>query len=152
MQSEEATKTYLALCHGDGTWKGENLINKGWFTVETPVKDENGNVKDDARTEVCFVAGKILTDDNDIGDDDCNDENNMDGRKVAIVLAKPKTGKWHQIRQHLSSSSLGHAILGDSVHGYSRTNRIWKKKRNMEKQRTCLHLARVKIPRSEFLA
>lgn len=44
MQSEEATKTYIALCDGDGTWNGNNYIEKGWFNIGLPVKDEWGKV------------------------------------------------------------------------------------------------------------
>jgi hypothetical protein len=44
MQSPEATKTYLALCDGDGCWNGVNYLNKGWFNISVPVKDEWGKV------------------------------------------------------------------------------------------------------------
>jgi hypothetical protein len=44
MQSEEATKTYIALCDGDGTWNGNNYLEKGWFNICLPVKDEWGKV------------------------------------------------------------------------------------------------------------
>ena len=42
MQSPEATKTYLALCDGDGTWNGVDYMKKGWFTFDNPVNDEWG--------------------------------------------------------------------------------------------------------------
>jgi hypothetical protein len=42
MQNEEATKTYIALCDGDGTWNGVNYLEKGWFNIRLPVKDEWG--------------------------------------------------------------------------------------------------------------
>jgi hypothetical protein len=42
MKSTEATKTYLALCDGDGTWNGVNFLEKGWFTLDLKVKDEWG--------------------------------------------------------------------------------------------------------------
>lgn len=74
----------------------------------------------------------------------------MEGRRVALVLARPRSGKWHQIRQHLASGTIGHAILGDSSHGRSRTNRIWKKHRKLIKERTCLHLAHVHLPPTEY--
>jgi hypothetical protein len=44
MQSPEATKTYLALCDGDGTWNGVDYLQKGWFTFDKPVKDEWGKI------------------------------------------------------------------------------------------------------------
>ena len=50
MQSPEATKTYFALCDGDGTWNGVNYLKKVWFTFDNPVKDENGNLIEDSST------------------------------------------------------------------------------------------------------
>lgn len=98
---------------------------------------------ENCNTSIRFIASSILA------PTDKNVEN-MEGRKISIVLARPSTGKWHQIRQHLSSGTIGHAILGDSSHGRSRTNRIWKKKRHMMKERTCLHLVRVQLPATEY--
>ena len=99
---------------------------------------------EDCRTDICFVANKVLPPNKD------DDPDNFEGRKVCIVLARPHTGRWHQIRQHLSSGQIGHAIIGDSSHGRSRTNRIWKNKRHLIKERTCLHLLRVHLPATEF--
>jgi len=42
MQSPEATKTYIALCDGDGTWNGVDYLKKGWFNLDLPVKNERG--------------------------------------------------------------------------------------------------------------
>ncbi|KAL7530682.1 hypothetical protein ACHAWF_003475 [Thalassiosira exigua] len=142
MQSSEATKTYLALCDGDGTWNGVNYLQKGWFVVENPVKDEWGKVKEDARTDLRFVASTVLP-----PVEDQPADHPLEGRKVCVVLARPSTGRWHQIRQHLASGSIGHAILGDASHGgRTRTNRLWKKQRGMIKGRVCLHLARAELP------
>ena len=44
MQNQQSEKTYLALCDGDGTWNGINYLEKGWFTFDKPVKDENGEI------------------------------------------------------------------------------------------------------------
>jgi len=149
MQHPEATKTYMALCDGDGSWNGVNYLEKGWFTFDKPVKDEWGKFIEDSRTDICFVASTILPPiDNNVDDaaNTTDNDNNLEGRKVSIVLARPSTGRWHQIRQHLASGTIGHAILGDSSHGRSRTNRIWKKKRHLMKERACLHLSRVQLP------
>jgi len=146
MQHRDATKTYIALCDGDGTWNGKNYLTKGWFALEIPVKDEWGKEIKDARTNIKFISSTILPP----VDGSDSDGDNMEGRKVSIVLAQPHTGKWHQIRQHLSSGTIGHAILGDSSHGRSRTNRIWKKKRHMQKERTCLHLVQIQLPITEY--
>jgi len=53
-------------------------------------------------------------------------------------------------RQHLASGTIGHAIIGDSSHGRSRTNRIWKKDRHLMKERVCLHLFHLQVPSSEY--
>lgn len=168
MQDPQATKTYLALCDGDGSWNGIDYLQKGWFSFDKPVKDEFGkfprnyeiilqcgmkafnflfstigNMMEDCRTDIRFIASKMLPPTED-------DPENLEGRKVSIVLARPHTGRWHQVRQHLSSGTIGHAILGDSSHGRSRTNRIWKKKRHLIKERTCLHLARVQLLATEY--
>lgn len=44
MQDPMATKTYLALCDGDGHWNGVNFLERGWFTFDNPVKDEWGKI------------------------------------------------------------------------------------------------------------
>jgi len=162
MQSEEATKTYVALCHGDGTWKGEDLLSRGWFTVDAPIKDEHGKLMTGAKTQFRFIAGSIImpqdddkksesrSESSDTAMDKIAKQHTSEGNRIAVVLARPSTGKWHQIRQHLSSKYVGHAILGDSVHGYSRTNRIWKEERGMMTGRTYLHLARVQIPETPY--
>jgi 23S rRNA-/tRNA-specific pseudouridylate synthase len=141
LQSEDATKTYIALVDGDGNWNDVNYMEKGWFTMKNPVKDE-WDEPTDAETDLCFVTGMTLPPAEGI--------DTHEGRKVSIVLARPKTGKFHQIRQHLASGRIGHAILGDSSHGRSRTNRIWKKKRHLIKERTCLHLIKVDLPPTEY--
>lgn len=148
-----ATKTYIALCDGNGTWNGINYLDKGWFTFTNPVKDESGNIIEYAETDIRFISSSILPPlkKEDSGDTINNDDdNNLEGRKVCIILAQPKTGRWHQIRQHLASGTIGHAIIGDSSHGRSRTNRIWKKDRHLMKERVCLHLFRLQVPPSEY--
>lgn len=142
MKSEDATKTYIALCDGDGTWNGKNYLDKGWFTVDLNIKDEWGNIVENCSTDLCFVASETFP--------TMDEDDSSEGRKATVVLARPRSGAWHQIRQHLASGTIGHAIIGDSSHGRSRTNRIWKKKRRLQKERTCLHLAHLKIPPSEY--
>ena len=141
MQSQNATKTYLALCDGDGTWNGIDYLSKGWFTFDNPVSDENGKVIEECRTDLCFIASKTMP---------VPEGDNDEGRKISIVLARPHTGRYHQVRQHLSSGTIGHAILGDSSHGRSRTNRMWKKNYDLIKERVCLHLTRLQIPSTDY--
>eukprot|EP00957_Ditylum_brightwellii_P168220 12807131-Ditylum_brightwellii.AAC.1 len=149
MASPDATKTYIAIVQGNGTVHGKDLTQKGWFTISNFIKDENGNLKEkECSTEVRFIRGQSLpplTVDKDATTTQAAHEN-----YATIVLARPKTGRWHQIRQHLSGSDICHPILGDSSHGYSRTNRVWKKQRGMLKERVCLHLCHVELPPTEY--
>mmetsp|Transcript_13431 Transcript_13431/g.25220 ORF Transcript_13431/g.25220 Transcript_13431/m.25220 type:complete len:497 (+) Transcript_13431:48-1538(+) len=132
MTSPEATKTYVALVRGEGILKGEDMKQKGWFEVSRPIKDEDG-VEKDATTLFYFVAGQPET-----------NENGIDRPRMSIVLARPKQGRWHQIRRHLNG--LSHPILGDTTHGASKVNREWKEKRNLPGERLCLHMARLQLP------
>jgi hypothetical protein len=123
---------------------------------------------ENSMTNVRFISSCILP---PTSDQETSSDGNLEGRKVSIVLARPKTGRWHQVRQQFLTicvsfnnsllschnlqvrqhlSGLGHPIIGDSSHGRSRTNRIWKKERKLMKERTCLHLSRVQLPASEY--
>ena len=130
LASPNATKTYIALVRGEGILRGEDLRARGWFKVDRPIKDERGRLNN-ATTLFRFVAGQPYDEDNDMP-------------RASLVLARPETGRWHQVRRHLNG--LSHPILGDTSHGSSQTNREWKERRNMPGERTCLHLARLEIP------
>lgn len=127
----DATKTYVALVRGEGVLKGRDFKKEGWFEVSRPIKDEKGNLND-ATTLFRFVAGQD------------NDSGNLDRPRASLVLARPSTGRWHQIRRHLNG--LSHPILGDSSHGNSKTNREWREKRGLLPERTCLHLLKLELP------
>jgi tRNA pseudouridine65 synthase len=45
--------------------------------------------------------------------------------RYSLVLAKPLTGKYHQIRRHLKSQS--HPIVGDTVYGDGKHNQLWRR-------------------------
>lgn len=128
------TKTYIALVRGEGILKGRDFKQDGWFTIDRPLKDTSG-VERSARTEFWFVAGQ----DNGNG---C-----LDRPRATLVLARPDTGRWHQIRKHLNF--LSHPILGDTTHGNSRENREWRQKYGLPSERTCLHLAQLKMGPTE---
>lgn len=128
MSSDESIKTYVALVRGEGMLRGENLVERGWFEVSRPIKDDVGETKD-ATTLFNFVAGQA--------------EAGPDRPRMSLVLAKPKEGRFHQIRKHLAG--LSHPILGDNAHGHSKTNREWKETRNLPGERIALHLARLRV-------
>ena len=155
MQDQAATKTYIALCDGDGVWNGVNYLKRGWFTFDQPAKDKCGELVEDAQTDICFVAATALPPVTYAGAHSSlptskNCDGCREGCKVSIVMVRPHKERWHQIRQHMASSDIGHAILGDSSHGRSRTNRHWKRKRHLAQERTCLHLSRLQLPATEY--
>lgn len=128
------TKTYIALVRGEGMLRGTDLKQLGWFLVDRPIKNEKGEEKN-ASTWFRFVAGQ----DNGAG--------TLDRARASLVLARPETGRWHQIRKHLNG--LSHPILGDTTHGSSSVNREWRERRGLPWERTCLHLSRLKIGPTE---
>jgi len=128
LADERSVKTYVALVRGGTALRGEELRDRGWFTIDRPIKNQHGEERD-AATRFRFVAGID------------------DGKtRASIVLCRPRTGRWHQIRKHLNG--LSHPILGDSTHGNSATNREWRA-RGMPGQRLCLHLARIQLPATD---
>ena len=126
-----STKTYCALVRGEGMLHGRRFQDEGWFREDRPIKDEKG-VERNATTWFRFLAGQ----DNGGG-------LLADKARASLVLARPETGRWHQIRKHLSG--LSHPILGDSSHGHSVTNREWKERRGLLGARISLHLSRLVI-------
>lgn len=130
-----ANKTYVALVRGEGILHGEDLKDKGWFVVDRPIKNEKGQLNN-ATTFFRFVAGQG----NDGGKNDC--------ARASLVLARPVTGRWHQVRRHLNG--LSHPILGDSSRGNSKANQEWRRDRGLSGERTCLHLLQLSIPKTEY--
>lgn len=126
-----------------------NMVSPAFITIH-PVMVQStdivnkGRIMDNSITDVRIISSctlpKLATNE--------NNDDNLEGRKATIILARPRSGRWHQVRQHLSG--IGHAIIGDSTHGGSRTNRLWKRDRKLMKERTCLHLCRVQLPATGF--
>lgn len=131
MSSTSATKTYIALVRGEGILKERDFRKEGWFVVDRPIKDERGRLND-AVTHFRFLAGQD------------NGSGTIDRPRASLVLARPETGRWHQIRKHLNG--LSHPIIGDTTHGDNRVNREWRNGRGMPGERTCLHLLKLEIP------
>jgi 23S rRNA-/tRNA-specific pseudouridylate synthase len=138
MNHSRSQKTYIALVRGEGILHGRDFKQEGWFKVDRPIKNENGVLRN-ATTWFRFVAGQpcvVL-----LQDDDNNQQQQQP--RASLVLARPETGRWHQIRRHLNG--LSHPILGDSTHGSSKINRAFRTLYDMPPERTCLHLARLQL-------
>eukprot|EP00536_Pseudo-nitzschia_multiseries_P012866 jgi/Psemu1/320350/estExt_fgenesh1_pm.C_5120017 len=133
-QSSSTHKTYLALVRGEGILKERDFRTEGWFEVSRPIKNEAGVLKN-ATSYFRFIVGQ--------GSGDQGDR-----PRASLVLARIKTGRWHQIRKHLNG--LSHPIIGDSTHGNSKTNREWREKWGLQPERTCLHLLKLELPPTPF--
>lgn len=69
--------------------------------------------------------------------------------RYSYIEARPKTGRYHQIRRHLRH--LSWPIIGDTKHGDGTHNQLWRDK--MEVTRLLLHASELKIkhPNGELL-
>ncbi|MEQ1567591.1 MAG: pseudouridine synthase [Myxococcota bacterium] len=61
--------------------------------------------------------------------------------RVSLVLARPVTGRTHQIRRHLRD--LSHPVLGDSSHGDTRVNQWFRAQYGLG--RLALHCASLRV-------
>lgn len=93
----DTAKTYLAFVRG--CYKPEGPV-----VVDTPMKDDNGILKD-ARSTVDWVGRSREP-------------------RCSLLRVQPETGRWHQVRRHVRD--LTHPIIGDSNHGDTTINRWWK--------------------------
>jgi len=107
MQDHHIRKTYLAIVHGWPEWDQRDLdapiLRKGDVT-ESPIWVKQMVHPDGA---ACRTEFRVLS------------RHHHAGIAVALVEAKPITGRMHQIRVHLSH--LGHPILGDKIYGTDET-------------------------------
>lgn len=104
--AREMEKTYLAFCVGKprsgllSAPLGRNPIHRKEMTVLPDGKE--------AVTDIQVLAFN---------------------EKLSFVLAKPKTGRTHQIRVHLQHA--GAPVLGDSVYGSARANQTFNVQRQL---------------------
>ncbi len=91
-------KTYLALVRGVAPDSGE---------IDYAIPKSEGGDRIDAQTTFRRVAQAAV-----------------EPRAVSLVEAKPKTGRFHQIRRHLRH--IHHPILMDSNYGPTKLNRAFK--------------------------
>lgn len=98
-QQRTAEKEYLAITHGH--------IRRKSFTVNKPIGEAGSKMKVTANGKESITHFEVLK------------KGYLDGKEVSLVLAKPKTGRTHQIRVHLAYS--GHPIVGDHLYANDKT-------------------------------
>ncbi len=98
-QKKEIKKTYLALVRG---WLEDDSI------IDSPLdeKDALTHYSTLSRFEIPVSVGQHPT------------------SRYSLMEVSPITGRFHQIRRHFKH--LSHPLIGDSVYGDGRHNRIWK--------------------------
>jgi tRNA pseudouridine65 synthase len=125
LDSEGATRMKAALEAGVKTYvtlvRGQADALHG-LRIDRPLKPEGGGEPKPASTFVEVLGSAAEP-------------------RCSLVLAKPATGRYHQIRRHLAGRS--HPVLGDSSHGDTRCNRDWKAR---GLPRLLLHCARMELP------
>ncbi len=118
MSAPDALKEYLVFTRGDASHLGEDHIE------ERPLKCDKGVLRNASTSLTCVAS--------------FDDGTNL---RSSLLLARPRTGRWHQIRKHLNG--LSHPVLGDAKHGESRMNRWWRDERGM--RHLGLHCSRIRL-------
>ncbi len=117
LMAGEMEKTYFAVCRG---WPAATM-----FTVDHPLDGGPGKPQKKpalthferlATTELDWPSG------------------GFDTSRYALLHARPRTGRFRQIRRHLKH--LSHPLIGDTSHGDGRHNRNF---RSLGIQRMLLH-------------
>jgi RluA family pseudouridine synthase len=95
-KNHEALKEYIAICHKNPSWDKKRWITKNYVdrSQEHRMKMEIVNSGGD----LAITSFKVL----------------REYDEFVLVEAKPKTGRMHQIRLHLSS--IGMPIVGDAIY------------------------------------
>jgi len=98
-QEERVAKTYFTVARG---WLVDSVC------VDHPLEEK------EARTDFEVISRFELP--HSIG--------KYERVRYSLLKAKPSTGRYHQIRRHLKH--LSHPIVGDSVYGDGKHNRLWR--------------------------
>ncbi len=121
MSDPAADKRYLALVRGK--WKhGEHL------SIDRPLKDTQ-KVEREAHSEAWPLASSSEP-------------------RCSLVMVRTHSGRFHQVRRHLGG--VHHPVLGDSSHGDTRENRLWRDTWNLP--RLALHCWKLTLPAVDLSA
>ncbi len=103
MQSGRIAKDYAAMVHG---WPAQDE-----WSVDAPLIRQGEVAPSAIWLKRCVdPRGAAAATDFSVGE-----RWERDGRKFALVRARPRTGRTHQIRVHLAHS--GHPVVGDKIYG-----------------------------------
>lgn len=109
IEAQEVEKQYVALVRG---WLRESVCvcHPVWNDIRTRKVDAQTQFFPLEEFEIAIPSGKNKS------------------SRYSYVSALPKTGRYHQIRQHLKH--LSHPIVGDSTHGDGVHNKIFRNEFN----------------------
>lgn len=118
-------KTYQALVRG---------VPPDEVFVDHPIPNDEGGERVPAQTWIARLAtvGPI-------------EGSSLRERRYAWVEARPETGRYHQVRRHLSH--LDHPIIGDANYGRGEHNRFFRERFGLT--RLALHAASLCLPSPE---
>jgi tRNA pseudouridine65 synthase len=134
MTSDRARKTYYAMVRGNVAHKLETPL-----TISRAIADGKG-VRREAVTTF-WSPGGCDAEDLPIAAAAASTMSNCN-LGSSLVVAQPQTGRWHQIRKHVSG--LSHPIINDAKHGDTKVNRWWRQE--MALQHLALHCAEMELP------
>ena len=113
LSHEDAVKVYVCLVRGQ-------LHADSPVLVERPLKDDRGVVQEARSVVWCLGSSQEP--------------------RCSILRVQPTTGRTHQVRRHVRG--LNHPVIGDSIHGDNRVNRLWRTDHGIQRfQLHCLHLS-----------
>lgn len=106
----QVKKEYLAVVSGDFSkvFQGKQNIEVRNYLGRNPKKRKKFSVVDSKKGKLAITDFEFV---------DLSEDN-----QYSLVIARPKTGRTHQIRVHLSF--LGHPILGDLIYSKERAERL----------------------------
>lgn len=128
-RNNEIKKKYLAVVRG---WPEESGV------IDSPLKKEGRDEPQEALTKWKLICKSEIDVPND----------RYPKSRYSLLEVKPKTGRFHQIRRHLSR--VGYPIPGDTSHGDLRHNRIVEKFTGINRLLLHAYSIEVHYPKKDF--